>query len=128
MITSAELLVWIWKVPVVPVTDGLVIALKVKLLAPTEALVPPERVTVTLDPETLGVSVPSKLLGLLTATAPNTNPAGNVTTIFPVLGMVLEVVKDTTALPVTPAVKEAGITDAGASAPEVMVTPATDVF
>src|SRR3990167_1330742 len=123
MTASAELVVLIWKVPVVPVTDGLVTLLKVKLLAPATALVPPDRVTVTLDPETLGVSVPSSPLGLLTLTAPNTNPAGNVTTIFPVLGTALEVVKDTAALPVTPALKETGITDAGVSAPEIIVTP-----
>src|SRR3989338_1294287 len=128
MTVSADVVVFIWKVPVAPVTDGLVMLLKVKLLAPATALVPSDRVTVTLCPKTPAVSVPSSPLGLLTPTAPKTNPAGNVTTILPVIGMALDAVKDTAALHAAPTLKEAGVTDAKVRAPAVIVTPATEVF
>jgi len=84
------------------------------MLVPAFSELPPDRVMVITFPETVTVSVPSKLVPASPmAVAPPllmVKPAGRVMTIFPSAGSALAKVNVTSTLPTAPATKLSGCT------------------
>jgi len=84
------------------------------MLVPAFSELPPDRVMVITFPETVTVSVPSKLVPASPmAVAPPllmVKPAGRVMTIFPSAGSALAKVNVTSTLPAAPATKLSGCT------------------
>ena len=84
------------------------------MLVPAFSELPPDRVMVITFPETVTVSVPSKLVPASSmAVAPPllmVKPAGRVMTIFPSAGSPLAKVNVTSTLPTAPATKLSGCT------------------
>ena len=116
------------KVLVLPETPGFVIFVNTKLFAPATDEVPVLRVTVTTWLETETVKVPSIPEGVpVTAVAApelKVNPAGNVTTILPLEGIALDVVKATVTLPAAPATRDTKVMLVDERLPAVIVTAA----
>ena len=101
--------------PVDPAVVGfLILVNSMVMLVPAFSELPPERVMVITFPETVTVSVPSKLVPESPmAVAPpllKVKPAGRVMTIFPSAGSALAKVNVTSTLPTAPATKLSGCT------------------
>ncbi len=124
---SAEVVVRIVYVPVVPAVTGLRISAMVQVCAPATAGLPVLRVIVTTCPEKAAANDPSIVehVALVDATEVTTYPDPNVTLIFPVEGIEVVFVKFTVTVFVTPTVELPGMTFVDDRAPTVLSVNAT---
>ena len=114
--------------PVEPAAAGLMILPMVQVSAAADSADPPLLVSVTTCPDT-AVAMEPPIVEQAPPEAPETSkPAGNVTLIFPLLGIGFTVVKEAVAIPEALALNVAGSTLVEVRVPAVMVSAETDVL